>query len=125
MGSARETLGQRTELEIAPRFALGDFFGVSGAYLLRRIGASSLVSNQPSPDRVPALLETTTRPTLFQAASVGVSFSTLASYVRGRSRLPLEVLYTHTLPVSGSGGIVPAVSTDRLELRIYTAFPRR
>lgn len=124
-GSARQTLGQQTELEIAPRFALGDYFGVSSAYLVRRVGASSVVANAPSPGAAPLLLQRTSGATLFQAGSVGVSFSTLASYVRGRSKLPLEVLYTHTLPVRGSGGFVPAVSTDRLELRIYTAFPRR
>lgn len=124
-GSARQTLGLRTEIEIAPRVALGDYFGVSGAYLVRRVGASSVVANDPSPSSALLLLASTSDATLFQAASVGVSFSTLASYVRGRSKLPLEVLYTHTLPVTGSGGFVPAVFTDRLELRIYTAFPRR
>ena len=126
VGSARQTLGQQTEIEVAPRVALGDFFGVSGAYLVRRVGESSLVANGlPSSNSMPSPLVTTADATLFQAASIGLSFSTLASYVRGRSRLPLEILYTHTMPVTGSGGIVPAVSTDRLELRIYTAFPRR
>jgi hypothetical protein len=60
-----------------------------------------------------------------QAAAVGVTFSTLASYVRGRSRFPAEVIYSHTMPLSGSGATLPAVSSDRLELRVYTGFPRR
>jgi hypothetical protein len=59
------------------------------------------------------------------AAAFGVSFSTLASYARGRSRFPAEVLYTHTAPLGASGGLVPVVASDRLELRIYTGFPRR
>lgn len=125
-GRARQTLGQRTELEVAPRLSLGDFFGVSAAYMIRRVGESTIdATGTPSPSSVPMLLESTSPASTFQAASLGVSFSTLASYVRGRSRLPVEVMYTHTLPVTGSGGIVPAVSVDRLELRIYTAFPRR
>lgn len=126
LGRARQSLGQRTELEVAPRLAFGDFFGVSAAYMIRRVGESTLdATGTPSPSSVPMLLESTAPASTFQAASIGVSFSTLASYVRGRSRLPVEVMYTHTLPVTGSGGIVPAVSVDRLELRIYTAFPRR
>ena len=59
------------------------------------------------------------------AAAFGVSFSTLSSYARGRSRFPAEVVYTHTTPLGASGGIVPATSSDRLELRVYTGFPRR
>ena len=59
------------------------------------------------------------------AAAFGASFSTLASYVRGRSRYPAEVIYSHTVPLSGTGGIVPAATSDRLELRVYTGFPRR
>ena len=60
-----------------------------------------------------------------RAAAVGVTFSTLASYARGRSRFPAEVLYTHTSSLGGAGGVVPAVAADRLELRVYTGFPRR
>jgi hypothetical protein len=59
------------------------------------------------------------------AAALGLSFSTLSSYVRGRSRFPAEVIYTHTVPLAASGGEVPAVASDRLELRVYTGFPRR
>lgn len=125
LGSARRALGQRMDLEVAPRVAFGDFFGLSAAYLLRRIGASTLDALSDPGNAAGSLFRTTALPTTFQAASLGVSFSTLSSYVRGRSRLPLEVLYTHTAPITASGGIVPAVSTDRLELRIYTGFPRR
>jgi hypothetical protein len=60
-----------------------------------------------------------------QAAAFGASFSTLASYVRGRSRFPAEIIYSHTIPVAGSGGTVASSTSDRLELRVYTGFPRR
>ena len=59
------------------------------------------------------------------AAAFGLSFSTLSSYVRGRSRFPAEVIYTHTVPLAASGGEVPVMASDRLELRVYTGFPRR
>jgi hypothetical protein len=60
-----------------------------------------------------------------RAAAFGVTFSTLASYARGRSRFPAEVIYTHTMALGASGGAIPAVASDRLELRVYTGFPRR
>jgi hypothetical protein len=123
--SARRTLGTRIEVEVAPRYALGDFFGLSAAYLIRRTGESTLDAGTETISAVPVLSRSVSPSTTFQAASVGVSFSTLASYVRNRSRLPLEVIYTHTRPITASGGLVPAVYTDRLELRVYTGFPRR
>lgn len=123
-GAASRALGTRIDIELAPRYAIGQFFGLSGAYLLRRWGADSYRSidgttnaSWPSDYAVPSRTMT--------AAAVGASFSTLASYVRGRSRWPAEIIYTHSFPISGSGGVVPAMSTDRLELRVYTGFPRR
>lgn len=124
IADAARTLGTRLDFEIAPRIALGQFFGISGGLLMRRWGADryaptvdaeSLAST--SPVEVPART--------LRAAALGVTFSTLASYARGRSRFPAEVLYTHTTALGGSGGVVPAVASDRLELRVYTGFPRR
>lgn len=117
------TLGSRIDLELAPRYAIGEFFGVSGALLHRRWGADRYAAVEPStvlsePLELPGRSLT--------SAAVGVSFSTLASYARGRSRLALEVLFTHLEPVAAGGeGSVAAVKTDRLELRVYTGFPRR
>jgi hypothetical protein len=125
VGSAQRSLGSRIELELAPRLALGDFFGVSAAYLYRRQGSDALRVSDEGIGAAPLLLATDTGTRTAQAAAFGVSFSTLASYVRGRSRLPLEVTYTHSNIFSASGGVVPATATDRLELRVYTGFSRR
>jgi hypothetical protein len=117
------TLGNRIDLELAPRYAVGEFFGVSGALLHRRWGPDRYAAVEPST----VLTEPLELPgRSLTSAAMGVSFSTLASYARGRSRLALEVLYTHLEPVTAGGiGNVAAVKTDRLELRIYTGFPRR
>lgn len=122
--SATRTLGPRVDVELAPRVAIGDFFGLSAAYLLRRWGRDEFNATATSAASANAQQFTTPSRTL-SAASLGLSFSTLASYVRGRSRFPAEVFYTHTLPLAASGGELPAVATDRLELRVYTGFPRR
>ncbi|MFN5581583.1 hypothetical protein [Gemmatimonas sp.] len=122
--TAARALGNRLEVELAPRYAVGQFFGVSAAYLWRHWGADRFdVANAEGTALDASSWKTPSRS--LSAAAVGVTFSTLASYTRGRSRFPAEVIYTHTTPLSGSGGVVPAVSSDRLELRVYTGFPRR
>ncbi len=123
IGTATRTLGTRVDIEVAPRLAIGQFFGISGAYLLRRWGADAYSGGDPS-SSAPLMSGYTVPSRTLHAAAFGASFSTLASYVRGRSRWPAEVIYTHIIPVTGSGG-VPAATTDRLELRLYTGFPRR
>jgi hypothetical protein len=124
IGSASRALGLRYDLEIAPRIALGDFFGLSGAMLYRHWGSDSYsVSGSETNSVAVQRLETPARS--LTAASFGASFSTMASYQRGRARFPAEVIYTHTEPLGASGGVVPAIATERLELRIYTGFPRR
>ena len=122
--SSTRTLGNRIDLEVAPRMAIGEFFGLSTAYLLRRWGTDEYDATVTSAATATAQQFTTPSRTL-SAAAIGLSFSTLSSYVRGRSRFPAEVVYTHTFPLAASGSEVPAVASDRLELRVYTGFPRR
>ncbi len=117
-GIARRSLGQRAEIELAPRLVLGDFFGVSAAYMYRQVSRDAFAVQS-------AAATTTTAPSRsFQAASLGLTYSSLNSYARGRSRYPVEVRFVHVEPLSASGGVVPAVSTDRLELRVFTGFVR-
>lgn len=123
IGTAKRSLGQRVEIEIAPRFMFGQFFGISGAYLLRRVGEAQLTPDATA-SSVPTPAQTTPSRTV-QALSIGASFSSLASYMRGGAKWPLELLFSHTAPISASGGLQPIFSTDRLELKIYRKFPRR
>ncbi len=128
--TARRLLGQRTELELAPRVVLGEFFGVSGAYLFRRVAADVLTMDVTSPiasasSVAPAFTVQSNASRTFQALAFGLTFSSVSSYSRGRSRYPVEVRFVHVEPMSASGGITPAISTDRLEFRLYTGFPRR
>ena len=124
VGQATRSLGARYDLELAPRVAIGQFFGLSGAVLLRHWGEDTY--RALASDSVTAGIQTSVTPSrTLRAVSVGATFSTLASYMRGRSRFPAEVIYTHTEPIGASGGTVPAIATERLELRIYRGFPRR
>lgn len=124
VGTATRSLGTRLELEVAPRLSIGQFFGLSAAYLVRRWGADRYDGGDPA-SSAPLMSNMEIPSRTMQAAAFGASFSTMASYVRGRSRFPAEVIYSHTIPVSGSGATLPASTSDRLELRVYTGFPRR
>ncbi len=125
-GIARRSLGQRAEIELAPRLVLGDFFGVSAAYMYRSVSQDVFTVQSGVDATTSVAASTTTAPSRsFQAASLGLTYSSLNSYARGRSRYPVEVRFMHIEPLSASGGVVPAVSTDRLELRVFTGFIRR
>lgn len=127
--TAERTLGARTEVEVAPRFGIGRSFGVSAAYRLSRQAESSVVPIGEivvPDDGTAALLDRIVMPaTTVQSVFVGASYSTLSAFTRGKSKWPLEIIYSHGLVVGASGGVIPATVTDRIELRIYTRFPRR
>lgn len=123
VNTATRTLGRRVEIEIAPRFVIGRFFGVSGGYLIRRHDADAYAFDANTALKTDAQTIHGSNET-YQAYLVGLTFSTLASYVRNLSKWPVEVSFVHTEPLTGTGN-APAVATDRLALRIYTGFPRR
>lgn len=123
VGAADRSLGMRTDIEIAPRAALGQFFGVSGALVWQRWGSDSYDAGNAELSQ-PGMTGYEVASRHLTSVALGTTFSTLSSYVRGRSKIAAEVLYSHTMPIAASGDL-PAVSTDRLEVRIYTGFPRR
>ena len=118
---AGRTLGRRLDVELAPRLMLGRFFGLSGGYLYRQWGGDQFTFG--ASDSLPATTKSTSTRAI-QSLMFGATFSTLSSYVQSRSKWPVEVLYFHLTPIAGSGG-APVQSSDRLELRVYTGFPRR
>ncbi|MEP6832869.1 MAG: hypothetical protein ABJB74_05715 [Gemmatimonas sp.] len=121
------TLGALTEIEVAPRLGIGRSFGISMAYAIGHQSASTLSANNVAEfglDGGTAFNYSTTAITV-QSLQLGASYSTLNGFVRGKSKWPLEIIYSHGLTLAGSGGVVPATVSDRIELRIYTRFPRR
>jgi hypothetical protein len=126
---AERTLGSRTEIEVAPRLAIGHAFGFSAAYAIGRQASSTLATVIPDLDGIQIGMygppTVSTAAITVQTAQFGITYSTLNGFVRGKSRWPLEVIYSHGLTLAGSGGAIPASSFDRIELRVYTRFPRR
>lgn len=118
--------GLRSAIEIAPRYTISDFFGLTALYQLTRSGDDVYRVT----DATAGIDERFTVPAQsLHSAGFAISYSSLISHARSKSRLPVELIYSHVQPlsgsVSGSGAGVPAVATDRLELRFYTGFPRR
>lgn len=111
------TLGQRVDLEVAPRLSLGDKFGVSASWLLR-----SQAGDRYEPADA-AAFETPSGSA--QYGAIGVTYSTLSAFTRGRSKFAVEVMFAHEVALSASSVGVPSLVRDRLELRIYRGFPRR
>ncbi|MFL5581817.1 MAG: hypothetical protein ACJ8AO_15725 [Gemmatimonadaceae bacterium] len=54
-----------------------------------------------------------------QRWGLGATYSTLADYYRGRTRLPLEVSYLHRRTAAATRGWVPRTATDELTVRLY------
>ncbi len=111
------TLGQRVDLEVAPRLNLSDKFGVSATWLYRSFGADRY---EPVDGDA---FETGSGSAQFGA--IGFTYSTLAAFARGQSKFALEVLFAHEVALSASESPIPSLARDRLELRIFRGFPKR
>ena len=125
-------LGTRTELEIAPRYAINSFFGLSMAYGIGHQSGSTITSASnvaaglasSSTTQTTGVLTNSSLATTVQALQFGVTYSTLTGFVKRHSRWPIEIIYSHGLTLTASGGPVPSTTSDQLQLRVYTRFPR-
>lgn len=126
---AERKLGARTELEIAPRYGIGRSFALSAAYTLSRVAESTLnadpAGQQTLAENEISVIGYSTPALTVHAVQFGAAYSTLNAFTRGKSRWPLEIVYSHGITLAGTGGVVPATVFDKIELRIYTRFPRR
>jgi hypothetical protein len=115
--SAQRSLGHRFDLEIAPRINLGEKLGLSATWVRRATGGDRYVTSDGTEFRTPSGSA--------QFGAIGITYSTLAPFVRGNSRRAVEILFAHEVALNASGMVVPALVRDRLELRVYRGFPRR
>lgn len=123
--TVQRDLGDAFDLDVSPRWVLNDYVAVAGHYYYRRKFADrytgtfnvSDLNGQPLVLDASALdLETEAREHRFGG---GVTYSTVAAYENGKARVPLEVSYFHYQTTLGSGGNVPKLSGDQVQLRVY------
>ena len=120
------TLGRELQLELNPRLVLSDNFSLWGHYQMRRKAADENrgTFELPAEGDQPAVtidasvldLESEARE---QRAGLGVTYSTLAAYTRGKASLPLEVSWLYRRTLAGEGGQVLRAASQQVMVRAY------
>jgi hypothetical protein len=123
--TVKRNLGDELDVSLSPRWTLNEYVGLSGYYEYRRkfsdtyMGTFTVSNLLGQPERIDASvlgLETEAREHRFGG---GVTYSTVAAFERGAARFPLEVTYFHVQTTLGSGGAVPKLTMDQLQVRVY------
>jgi len=113
-------LGNLFELEATPRWVFNDFVSIGGQYLYTHKPMDSYTTSG-----IPlSALEIGTEFTETQVGG-GIAFSNLHAVSQGKSKIPFEVSYLHTETISGSGGAVPKLISDRILIRLYYRLKRQ
>ncbi len=113
---------------------LGDQVGIDGraSYFLNgylagiaMYGFSRRGSDVYTPDLATGGLQAFSSPAQsVQSLGIGLTYSTLDAFSRGRGRVPMEVAWLHRQAFAGSGG-APRTFSDAVELRFYAGGSRR
>jgi hypothetical protein len=120
------TLGRELQLEVTPRYAFGDAFSVWAQYQYRTKAADEnrgtfqidFADDSPSETVDASILDVDTE-AREQRAGIGVAYSTLAAYARGRSSLPVEVSWVYRQTLAGRGGSVYRNTGQQVQVRFY------
>ena len=121
-GNATRTAGTVIGLDLTPRFLPNDYFAIDGHYGLERTGSATYDRSVPSSvcagcdASVSGTFNTVARTA--QRIGVGVRYSTVEAYARGRVGFPIEVSLTHLETITGDPG-TPKLFRDQLQLRMY------
>ena len=126
-------LGREVQVEFNPRYAANEAFAVWGQALVRSRQADRYTGTYTATST-----ETGGPAVTFDAASagagtaqregrfgLGIAYSTLSAWSRGRARLPVEVSYLHAVSAFGSGATTPRLNSDVLSLRVYAGLRGR
>lgn len=118
-GPAQRTAGAILGLDVTPRLLLGDAFAIDGHYGFERTGAPSYepgpVTVLGGPASTPALTASARNA---QRLGFGFRYSTVDSWLRGRSTRPIEVSFTHLQTISGSDGVA-RLARDQVQVRLF------
>lgn len=127
----QRNLGDQLEVMFTPRWILSDYFSIGAHYLFRRKAEdmfSGTYTVSPAESGLPAPLTLDASTLRLETAAteqrvgLGLSFSTVAAYSRGKAKFPVEIHYQNSRTVSGSGGAVAKLSIHEVQLRFYPGF---
>ncbi len=129
--TARVTVepGQVLEMRVAPRWVINSYFSIGGEWRWRAKGENrhTIATDglaTPPPNAVPLTPNALNSQSDWneQRWAWHVSYSTLSAEARGRTKVPLEIGYTHDQSIASSVGIFPRRWEDRVQIRYYTRF---
>ncbi|HEV7991552.1 MAG TPA: hypothetical protein VGP25_06985 [Gemmatimonadaceae bacterium] len=106
-------------IDVSPRVFLSEWLAFEGEYGFEHTGLPTFTGNT-SECSACAPLEGSILPAArtVQRAGVGLRYSTIDSYLRGRARYPIEVSYRHLETITGDAG-APKLFRDQIQLRIF------
>ena len=125
--NVERNLGDFFELEANQRIVLNDWFSVTGHYMYRHKAEDEYTGTFEIPGTVTGFGDLTLQASNLNQQTEytehrlggGASFSTVAAFQQGRFKLPIEVTYFHWQTTKGSGGNLPKVFLDQIQVRVY------
>ncbi|MEO8561246.1 MAG: hypothetical protein ABI601_04175 [bacterium] len=107
-------------IDVSPRVFLGEWLSFEGQYAFEHTGIptfSGAVGEDcsgcaPLPSSILPAARTV------QRAGVGLRYSTIDSFLRGRARYPIEVSYRHLETITADAG-APKIFRDQIQLRLF------
>ena len=124
------TAGDVLGIDLTPRFLVSESLALNGHYGLERIGAttyggeaSGLVDPCIGCGAGP-IQSTSGSARTAQRVGLGIRYSTVDGYQRGRARYPIEVSFAHLETVTGDAGLAKQ-SREQIEIRLFYQLFRR
>jgi hypothetical protein len=119
-GQVSRTGGDVFGLDLSPRLFLGEWMAFEGQYGLERTGMPTFVGDAGTECSACSVLAGSVLPAArtVQRVGVGLRYSTIDAYLRGRARYPIEVSYRHLETIAGDVG-APKIFRDQIQLRLY------
>jgi hypothetical protein len=119
-GPVSRTAGDVLGVDVMPRVYLGEWLALEGQYGFEHTGAPTFVSDSAvnCSSCAPLPLSLLPMATTVQRVGVGLRYSTIDAYLRGRARYPIEVSYRHLETITGDPG-TPKLFRDQIQMRIY------
>jgi hypothetical protein len=128
--TAHRTLGTLLQVEATPRWAFNDFISLAAQYVYRHKSMDEYTfapfTAGPSTETGgttiaidPAMAETNTDFTEHRVGG-GISFSNARAVATGTGTIPFDVSFMHFQTVKATGGNVPKLFVDQIQMRVYT-----
>ena len=124
------TAGDVLGIDVTPRFLVSESLALNAHYGLERTGATTYGGEasglaEPCINCGAGPIQTTRGSArTAQRVGLGIRYSTVDGYQRGRARYPIEVSFAHLETVTGDAGLAKQ-SREQIEIRLFYQLFRR